>query len=146
MPKLKSAPVDPEKFRAWCRQKGLKFRDISEAMGRSDSFVSKLLSSGEFPERQYELFCRLYGVEPKSLLKEDPAKDLKAPEGNSGPYSLGLEIKPDRVWVSLRYQGEELYRAYSKIRGKTELDLVQAISYAAHMAYKLAEQKKLREG
>ena len=146
MPSQKLIPVDPEKFRAWCRSTGVKLCEVSAAMGRYDSFISKALSSNKFPERQYKLFCQLYNVDPGSLLKDDPAKELKAPDPEQGPYTLGLDIKPDRVWVSLKYQGDERYRAYSKVRGKTELDLVQAISYAAHMVYKLAEQKNLQEG
>lgn len=34
---------------------------------------------------------------------------------------------------------------YSKIKGNTDLDLMQAISYAAHMMYKLAEQEVLKK-
>lgn len=52
-------------------------------------------------------------------------------------------MKPDRVRVGISHNGEELYSAWSRVNGDTETNLMQAISYAAHMCYKKAEQKEL---
>ena len=47
--------------------------------------------------------------------------------------------------MDLFFGDQELRSVYSRIKGDTELDLMQAISYAAHMLYKLAEQEALRK-
>lgn len=46
--------------------------------------------------------------------------------------------------MSLYFGDEKICEAYSKIKGPGKLDLMQAISYAAHMMYKLAEQEELK--
>lgn len=43
------------------------------------------------------------------------------------------------------FQDTEIYSAASKVKGTRELDLLQAVSYAAHMMYKFAEQKELNK-
>ena len=49
--------------------------------------------------------------------------------------------------VRLRlYKGDrELFYAYAKITSEGDFGVIQAISYAAHMLYKLAEQRRLGE-
>lgn len=47
--------------------------------------------------------------------------------------------------MALTFGDQELYAAWSRIKGNTELDLLQAVSYAAHLMYKLAEQQALQE-
>ena len=61
-----------------------------------------------------------------------------------GPYSLSLQVHPDKVFLALYFNEQEMYHAYSKIKGTEEHDLVQAISYAAHMLYKMSEQEYLK--
>lgn len=39
--------------------------------------------------------------------------------------------------------GIKIDGAYARINGDTETKLIQAISYAAHMCYKQAEQREL---
>lgn len=41
------------------------------------------------------------------------------------------------------YAGSRRKASEERIKGKKEVDLIQAISYAAHMCYKQAEQKEL---
>lgn len=87
-----------------------------------------------------QLLALKYGLDPKDVM-ERPHK-AQEPTG----FSLDLMVKPDRVRVAVMHNGNELYSAFSKINGDTETKLMQAISYAAHLCYKLAEQKELRKG
>lgn len=47
--------------------------------------------------------------------------------------------------LRMYFQGTEICKAASKVKGTRELDLMQAISYAAHMMYKFTEQKELNK-
>lgn len=72
-----------------------------------------------------------------------PKRRLYRPPGWGGRYSLTLQTKPDRVRLALCDGDKEIYYAWSKLRGSSELDLAQAISYAAHLIYKFSEQSNL---
>lgn len=130
--------IDPQKFRDWCARNGKSFKQVSIEMGRYDSFISKVVTSGEFPARQFELFRTLYGIEAEAFAPEEA-------HAENGSYSLSLEVKPDRVRVGINFKGVEIFNAYAGIKGESEVNLIQAISYAAHMCYKMAEQKHFRD-
>lgn len=70
-----------------------------------------------------------------------PKRRRSTPPG--GRYSLTLQTKPDRIRLALCDGGKEIFYAWSKLRGSSELDLAQAISYAAHLIYKFSEQRTL---
>lgn len=133
---------DPVKFRNWCAQNGTTFRRISESLGRYDGFIARCVRLGEFPLRQFELFQRLYNVEADAFAPDTTQAPISSAPLQTGPYSVSLDVKPDKVRVGINFQGAELYGAFAGIKGRSEVDLVQAISYAAHMCYKMAEQKK----
>ena len=61
------------------------------------------------------------------------------------PYGITLDVRKEKLRMALTFGDKELYAAWSRIKGDTELDLLQAVSYAAHLMYKLAEQNQLRE-
>lgn len=135
--------IDSKKFKNWCAKNGLTFRDISAAMGCYDCFISRAVSAGEMPERKFNLFLSLYNEVAETFTPD--AACSTAPtyaDCGNGPYSLSLSVAHDKVRVGIMFRGSELYGAYAGVKGKSELDLVQAISYAAHMCYKMAEQKK----
>lgn len=60
-------------------------------------------------------------------------------------YTLGLDVSPKRVVLHMYFHGTEICNAAAKVKGTRELDLIQAISYAAHMMYKFTEQKELNK-
>lgn len=69
--------------------------------------------------------------------------NLQKPTVRLGCIRWGLDVSPEKVVLHMYFQGTEICKAYSKVKGTRELDLMQAISYAAHMMYKFAEQKEL---
>lgn len=72
-------------------------------------------------------------------------KRRKPPPEAEELYSLRLRVSPCRVILRMYFQDTEIYSAASKVKGTRELDLLQAVSYAAHMMYKFAEQKELNK-
>lgn len=149
MIRSRTVKIDPEKFKAWSKSKGLTFKEISIAIGEYDAFISKVFRSGEFPCRKYDLFCSIFGVNQSDFLPDKPPAQKPTEEATTAfglPYSIQLSVHPDRVRVKIMYSGEELYSSFARLKGNTELDLIQGISYATHLCYKFAEQKYLESG
>lgn len=92
----------------------------------------------------HDLLIQVLGVEDGAFQKK---KKAAPQEVNSGGelYTLGLDVSPERVILRLYFQGTEICKAASKVKGTRELDLIQAISYAAHMMYKFTEQEVLNK-
>lgn len=72
-------------------------------------------------------------------------------------YSLSLKISQsddrtrassydDTVRIGLVEDGREILYAFSYLRGNSFMDLMQAISYAAHQLYKIAQQRCMDGG
>lgn len=141
---IQCVKVDPAKLRAWCKETNVTLTEVSREMGHYDSFMSKVVAAGEFPARQFDLFCRLYNVSPEAFKPDEPVEINTTADHTGKPWSLTLDVHPNKVHVGINYCGSEVYGAWSHVKDNTELGLVQAISYAAHMCYKLAEQKKLQ--
>lgn len=131
--------IDPTKLRVWLDAHGLVYKDVSYNLGQNDSFISQVLASGAISDRKLDLFCRLYQVNKAQFLPGT----AQSHSDEQGPYSVGLVVRPDKVRLTIRHEGQDILSAWSYIKGPDEADLVQAISYAAHMCYKLAEQNKL---
>lgn len=124
------------------------FTAMSRKIGRSDSFISKSLGLGYMHENAFSHMCATFGVEESDMMAPDAVNQVtvEAPiraSDHSAPYSVDLTVKPDRVRVAVRHNGSEIYNAWSRIKSNSEVDLIQAISYAVHMCYKMAEQKSL---
>lgn len=88
----------------------------------------------------------MYGV-PEDFFR---ARDLEkpkaaAPQAGQTGYALRLQATDKQVFLLLEHDGEKIGSAYSKRKDNSELALVQAISYAAHMIYKFCEQQMLQE-
>lgn len=69
--------------------------------------------------------------------------NLQKPTVRLGCIRWGWMFLQKKLYCICISRGREICKAYSKVKGTRELDLMQAISYAAHMMYKFAEQKEL---
>lgn len=67
---------------------------------------------------------------------------IPAPSAELG-WQTRIEVKPDRLCMKIYFNGVQQVEGFSQIKANKELALVQAISYAAHMCYKIVEQRKL---
>lgn len=129
--------INTSALRGWLKSNNLSQTEVSRSLG-SDSIIANTLSRGWMSDTFFQLLTLKYNIAPALLeLKSGPAKAL------SVGYSASIQVQPDKVLFAIDYNGEEIYHAYSKIKGDSELDLIQAISYAAHMCYKMAEQREL---
>ena len=68
-----------------------------------------------------------------------------SPQQKSDMYWLDLKYSHDRLKVQVMFGDEVIVGANAYIKGESELDFVKAISYAAHMCYKFAEQTTLEK-
>lgn len=84
---------------------------------------------------------------PKPIAPEQTPTGAKtfipAPTAEIG-WQTRIKTNPGRVCMTVYFNGIPVVEGYSRIKSNTELDLMQAISYAAHMCYKITEQKKLK--
>ena len=129
--------IDKQKMKEWVASTGMKATHISKIIKRSDSYISLVICNGQMSAASYQLLKKEFGISDDSVLL--PTIQDDAPVG----YHLDLMVKPDRVKVTIMHGENEVYSAFSRVKDNTELSLMQAISYAAHMCYKLAEQKDL---
>lgn len=138
------AMFDSSAVKAAMKDKGFDTYTMADAIGRSQSFVSHSIIKGKMQKRAYDLMLKVLGLPEGSFIKkeEDPAE--AKPEEKKG-YTMSLEVKPDRVRVGVMFNGAECDSAWSWIKGNTELDFYQAISYATHILYKQAEQRTLKQ-
>lgn len=132
--------IDPNAFKAWVHDNGYRMRQLSMDLGKSENYLSGAIFRGEIASQTLQLLALKYGLDPKDVTERPhKAQELAG-------FSLDLMVKPDRVRVAIMHNGRELYSSFARINGDTETKLIQAISYAAHMCYKQAEQRELSKG
>lgn len=131
--------IGPAKMRKWMYEKEFSGAYVSQLLGRSYNYISSVLSTRKMSLTTYRLLKKEFGLTDSEILKEENTEPAPA----SLCFSVELQIRPDRVKFSLLHNGAEMYSAFSRIQGKREVDLVKAISYAAHLCYKFAEQKEI---
>lgn len=142
--------ISPERLRLFCSKNGGQ-KAVSEALGYGKSFVSNALHSGKMSRAANKLLAATYGIPEEFFLAPDPPKTAQPPEskdaqqGGRDGYALRLLTSDKQVFLLLEHDGEKVGSAYSKRKDSSELALTQAISYAAHMIYKLYEQQTLQE-
>lgn len=150
-----AASIDMKKFAAWVESTGKTPRDLSLDLGRGRGYIGSILAGTSKPSAAAITgICRIYGL-PESYFDPDPtpvttveACVAELITADTSGYSLSLKIYPNRVRLGLCRDGAELSFATSRIKPgrEEELNLYQAISYAAHMLYKLKEQEVLENG
>lgn len=144
---MKSAHVkiNAEAIRRHCVASGYTMTDLARRMGRTQPYFSNVLARGSISASAYPLLVSVAGVDPDAFLARETPPKTEAQHAfqPGGRYSLTLQTKPDRIRLALCDGGKEISYAWSKLRGSSELDLAQAISYAAHLIYKFSEQRTL---
>lgn len=87
-----------------------------------------------------EMFGKLvtdYGFRPENLIAQD-TDSAPTPE-----WSASIEVVGDRLKMTVRHNGEELVYGKSYVQDTDDLGMMQAISYAAHMCYKMVQQRSM---
>lgn len=144
----KFVKIDPVELKAWAKEIGKSQNEISLSLGRSKNYLANAIYYGKMSATVFELLTLKYDVDPKRLMKKpEPPKAQPKPVAKSDAigYATSVNVYPNKVRFAITFNGVEIFHAYSKVKGNKEVDLIQAISYAAHMCYKLAEQGTLDE-
>lgn len=139
---MKRIKVDIPAIKEYIREHGMTQADVCRRIGRGPNFLCSC--TGDMAEYTYDLLIQVLSVEDGAFQQR---KETEIPAANRGGelYTLGLDVSPDIVILRMYFQGTEICKAASKVKGTRELDLMQAISYAAHMMYKFTEQKELNK-
>lgn len=137
MPAIK---INSQALRDYLAQRDMKFNELSKAMGRTPSFVSAFLRNGSLSAAGYKALCNTLGVS-YGTFKEDNTPS-PAP---SDAYRLNLIYSDSKVLVQLMRGDQVVSGAWALVKEQTNVGFIQAISYAAHMMYKFAEQDGLNK-
>lgn len=87
-----------------------------------------------------EMFGKLitdYGFRPENLIAQE-TDSAPTPE-----WSATIEVVGDRMKMTVSHNGEELVYGKSYVQDTDDLGMMQAISYAAHMCYKMVQQRSM---
>ena len=150
MSKTAMVNFDPAYLEEFAKEQRTNLTQMSLNIGRSRAYLSWAAKDGKVSRIAADYIERLYKGKidmDRLLMKKQKPKETPAKKDVKGVptvgYGLTLQVFPEKVVTIFTFNGEEVSRAYSKVRGKKELDLLQAISYSTHMLYKFAEQKEL---
>lgn len=132
--------IDTGALRAWIASDGMTLQEVSGRIGRGKSYLANVVARGSMVESAYKMLCNVFCLPADAFIPAPCAPEK--PQSTEG-YTIGMDVKPDRVRLCVKFDGEEVHHAHALIKGDTELDLLQAVSYAAHMIYKLAQQNVL---
>lgn len=140
-------PIDADRLRRFCMENGGQ-TTVSEKLGYGHSYISNALLTGRMNRTACKLLAATYGVPEDFFRAKEPgppkaAQPPEPKEAQQGGYALRLHVMDKRVFLQLERDGVKVAGAYSKRKNDSDLALVQAISYAAHMIYKLCEQQAL---
>jgi hypothetical protein len=87
-----------------------------------------------------EMFGKLvtdYDFRPEHLIAQTEDSE-PTPE-----WSASIEVVRDRLKMTIRHNGEEMVYGKSYVQDTDDLGMMQAISYAAHMCYKMVQQRSM---
>lgn len=137
--------IDPERLRNFAAKNG-GLKHISLQLGYCRSYLSNVADYGRMRLSVARQLSAMYGVPEDFFRAREPEKPkAAAPQVGQTGYALRLQATERQVFLLLEHDGEKVGSAYSKRKDNSELALVQAISYAAHMIYKFCEQQMLQE-
>lgn len=144
---MRTVDIDRDAVCVWLKEHGMTLREMSIGIGRSEGYLYGVVRNGQMKENVYNLMRQIYGLPEGIFLTKQDVKQGEQEEKSGGAvdgYQIRLDVYPNKLNVEMSYLGQPMYDAYAWIKGDTELDLVQAFSYAAHLLYKKAEQDALK--
>lgn len=144
MPNVKLENLNRSAVLTGIERSGLSMKEVSHRIGRGDSYLSASIRRGVMSAAAIPLLAKELDVPQKDLILHQEAQKSCCAKDAVNKYAAQIEVSKTKLHMTLLFGGKELYSAYSRIKGDSELDLMQAISYAAHLMYKLAEQEELK--
>lgn len=144
MPNVKLENLNRSAVLNGIERSGLSMKEISHRIGRGDSYLSACVRRGGIAASTLPLLAKELDVPQKDLILHQEEKKTCCAKDAVNQYAAQIEVSKTKLHMTLLFGGKELYSTYSRIKGDSELDLMQGISYAAHLMYKLAEQEELK--
>lgn len=128
--------INGKELRDFLKSNDLSLSQLSAFMNRSPSYISFVIRTGTMSDVAYDVMCKKLGVAPGTFRDQiDPAP----------MYRLSLTYSDSKVLVQLMRGEEVVSGAWAIVKEQSELGFIQAISYAAHMMYKFAQQDDLNK-
>lgn len=143
--------IDVEALERWLSAQPETQRALAGKLGRGATYFSDIKRKGTMRLLNYNFFIKTFGLSDGTFIKKEhtpepfvaPSQSSRTPREHEDGYWLNLRYSPTSVKVQVMYKDESIIGAVAKIKDNTQLDFVQAISYASHMCYKFLEQKEL---
>lgn len=102
-----------------------------------NGFLAK--GSPDMPHRLFGALISEFRVDPHDFLPDPPKQNPEpTPE-----WSAEITVDGDRLKMTVLHNGEELVYGKSYVQDTDDLGMMQAISYAAHMCYKMVQQRSM---
>lgn len=165
MSKQTMVTIDPVKLRAFVSETGV--FEVTKMIGKAPNYFNNVCKRRSMPYGVLNAMCAIYGKKPSDF-KPDPPKPTVAivrptlPNTNtlvnrpdlcgtrsmpSVGYALDLQVYSDFVHLTLVEDSKVIKTAKARIKKDgdtaTQFEIVQAISYAAHLIYKFVEQDEI---
>lgn len=138
---MASVNLNIKELRDHLRTNRISMVELSKNMGRSESYISNVVNGNSAMSKTgYDAMCKVLGMAPGAFI----AAPLP-PAPASGVYRLNLTYSDTKVLLQLMRGEEVVSGAWAIVKEPSRLGFIQAISYAAHMMYKFAEQSELNE-
>ena len=145
MPNVKLEKLNRSAVLTGIERSGLSMKEVSHRIGRGDTYLSASIRRGVMSASAVPLLAKELDVPQKDLIVHKAEEKTCCAKDAVNKYAAQIEVSKTKLHMTLLFGGKELYSTYSRIKGDSELDLMQAISYAAHLMYKLAEQEELKK-
>lgn len=129
--------IDRDAIKKYCKETGITLQQFSQKIGRSNFFMYNLSKTGQIREEVYNLILKVFDLPRGTFEKSD---NLMNADVKVSGYELSVDVRLGKLCTKMSYQGNVMYEAWAYIKGNTETDLMQAVSYAAHLMYKKAEE------
>lgn len=146
MPNVKLENLNRSAVLNGIERSGLSMTEVSHRIGRGDSYLSASIRRGMMSAAAIPLLAKELDIPQKDLILHQDEQKTCCAKDAVNKYTAQIEVSKTKLHMTLLFGGKELYSTYSRIKGDSELDLMQAIRYAAHLMYKLAEQEELKKG
>lgn len=115
---------------------------MSRDLGFADSYLNNVLYTGKIRTGMLKALESFLGVDLQCCIIPDDMPETEMPKAWDVQWAVNLDTSIAKV-VCLK-NGEEAYHGLAKILdANNEVSVLQAISYAAHICYKKAEQAYL---
>lgn len=123
--------------RAYAEYHGTTVSDMSEEMGYNRNFLSISAGRDAINAAAAKMLESMFGI---------GLEEYTAPAKPKDEWRVDWDIEPLKLKVCARilHNGEPVYYGYSRVKEPvTNMNIMQAISYATHICYKKAEQAAL---